>query len=78
MATIRRATSRKKIAVRLKQRRISAGLTMLEAAGQLKVQRNVWERVEAGMQSIPAERIVDVCAIVKTTVADLLGISEAA
>lgn len=74
MSTMRRTSSRRQIAGRLKKRRLASGISQENAAKKLRIRRNQWSRIELGLQSIPAERLVDVCEVVNTTVAELLNI----
>ena len=76
MASIRRKGSRIEIAERLRKARRDQGLTIKEAAGMLRVQHEVWRRLETGVQSIPAERVSDICNITKIEPLDLLGIEN--
>lgn len=79
MASMRRSGRRREIAQRLRRLRVALGLSQEQAAKQLGVDRVQWGYLELGTQSIPAERIVDVCRIVNTTPDELLGtVAEAA
>lgn len=78
MTTLRRTTPRRKIATRLRKRRLAAGISQGKVARALDIERGVWQRIETGMQSIPAERIVDICAICDISVDELLGITAVA
>lgn len=77
MPSIRRTGRRREIAQRLRKLRLALGLSQEQAAKQLGIDRVQWGYLELGQQSIPAERLVDVCRIVNTTPAELLG-AEAA
>jgi transcriptional regulator with XRE-family HTH domain len=74
MASIRRKGSRIDIAERLRRARIEQGLTIKDAATKLRVQHEVWRRLEVGIQSIPAERVADICNITKLEPLYLLGL----
>jgi transcriptional regulator with XRE-family HTH domain len=76
MAALRKTYPRRRIAHRLRLLRIRAGVTQEEIAGQLRLRRNQWCRIEAGDQSIPAERLVDIARIISATVDELLGIKK--
>lgn len=74
MAALRRTSPRRRIAARIKASRLAQGFSQDVAAKKLRVHRDQWYRIEAGLQSIPAERLLDVARIVDTTVNELLGI----
>ena len=76
MASIRRKGSRLEIAERLRNARQNTGITIREAAKQLRVEVEVWRRLEVGSQSIPAERLGDICDIAKIKPLELLGIAR--
>lgn len=76
MAALRKRSARRKIAERLRRFRIANDLTQEVAAKRLRITRSQWCEIEAGRQSIPAERIVDFADLVQRPVADLLGIDE--
>lgn len=75
MAALRRTSPRRKIAARIRALRLSLGLSQEAAAKKLRVHRDQWYRIEAGLQSLPTERLVDVARIVETTALDLLGLT---
>lgn len=75
MPSIRRTGRRREIAQRLRKLRRALGISQEQAAKQLGIDRVQWGYIELGTQSIPAERIVDVCRIVNTTPAELLGVA---
>lgn len=78
MAALRRPRPRQQIADRLRRLRLASGLIQEEAARRLRITRSQWCLIEAGSQSIPAERIVDFAQLVGVTVNELLGIGEEA
>jgi len=49
-------------------------MTIKDAALKLRVHRDQWYAIEAGKQSLPVERIIDVARIVNRPVVELLGI----
>jgi len=73
MPSIRRTTRRREIAQRIRKLRVSLEMSQEEAAKQLGVRRVQWTHIEAGKQSVPAERVVDLCRILNTTPVELLG-----
>lgn len=73
MASIRRTGRRREIAQRIRRRRLDLGISQEVAAKQLGVDRVIWSSIELGKQSVPAERLVDVCRILNTTPVELLG-----
>lgn len=77
MAAMRRPSPRKKIAERLKRLRIEAGITQDVAARKMRLTIKQWGRIENGHQSIPAERLTSLAALVKTDVEYLLGVPRA-
>lgn len=76
MAALRRPRPRQHIADRLRRLRLASGITQEEAARRLRITRSQWCLIEAGSQSIPAERIVDFAQLVKSTVNQLLGVQD--
>ncbi len=78
MAALRRTSPRRKIAARIRAGRLALSMTVKDAASKLRVHRDQWYAIEAGKQSLPAERILDVARIVNRPVAELLGLREAA
>jgi transcriptional regulator with XRE-family HTH domain len=73
MAALRKASPRRKIAARIRSSRLAVGISQEVAARQLRVHRDQWYRIEAGLQSLPSERLKDVARIVKRPVLELLG-----
>lgn len=77
MAALRRQAPRQRIAERLRRARLAAGITQEEAARRIRITRSQWCLIEAGEQSIPAERVVDFARLVQVSVTDLLGVAVA-
>lgn len=73
MAALRRPRPRQHIADRLRRLRLACGITQEEAARRLRITRSQWCEIEAGRQSIPAERIADFAELVNAPVTELLG-----
>jgi transcriptional regulator with XRE-family HTH domain len=78
MSSIRRSGRRREIAQRIRRRRLDLGISQEVAAKQLGVDRVIWSSIELGKQSVPAERLLELAAIMKTTPNELLGLKEAA
>lgn len=72
--SFRKTSSRKQIAARVREARVEAGLRQFDVAEKFKISPNQWSRIERGLQSIFAERLVEICALLKTTPEHLLGI----
>lgn len=75
MPSIRRAAPRRQIAQRIRAARLAIPISQEAVAKKLRLHRQQWRRIEAGQQSIPAERLIDVCEIIQTNVDHLLGIA---
>lgn len=75
MASMRRTGRRREIAQRLRKLRLALGLSQEQAAKLLGVDRVQWSYLELGHQSIPAERLLDVCRILQATPDELLGVA---
>ncbi len=73
MSSIRRTGKRREIAERVREKRLAAGLTQEGVAKQLGLQRIQMINIEAGRQSIPAERLLDFARVLATTPVELLG-----
>jgi transcriptional regulator with XRE-family HTH domain len=71
--SIRRTVRRREIANRIKKLRVLLDISQEAAAKQLGIRRVQWTHIEAGRQSVPSERILDLCKILNTTPEDLLG-----
>ncbi len=76
MASIRRTGKRRELAQRIRSRRLEVGLRQEDVAKLLRIDRMTWGYIEQGKQSLPIERLAEVCAILKWTPAELLGEPE--
>lgn len=77
MPSIRRTGKRREIAQRIRRRREALGLIQEDVAKTLRIDRQQWAYIEQGQQSLPIERLAEVCAILKWTPDELLGIATA-
>ncbi|WP_264535810.1 helix-turn-helix domain-containing protein [Flavobacterium sp. N1736] len=59
------SSSREKIAERLKEARISSGLSQAQAATQLKLQRPAISEIEAGNRKVSAEEVIQFANLYK-------------
>ena len=73
MPSIRRTVRRREIAQRIRKLRVSLDLSQETAAKLLGVGRVQWTHIEAGRASVPAERVVEICRILNTSVVEILG-----
>lgn len=73
MPSIRRTGRRREIAQRIRRKRLDLGISQEVAAKQLGVDRVIWSSIELGKQSVPAERLVELCRILNTTTVEILG-----
>jgi transcriptional regulator with XRE-family HTH domain len=78
MAALRRTAPRRRLADRIRAARRGAGLSQEVVAKKLRIATNQWWRIESGLQSLPAERLVDVARIINVNVTDLLDAQAAA
>jgi transcriptional regulator with XRE-family HTH domain len=77
MRKIGRKGTRAQIAERLRAARKAVSITQADAARLAKISRDTWNRIEAGSQALPAERVIDFAKIVSITPEQLLGIGDA-
>lgn len=76
MPSIRRTGKRRELAQRIRRRRESLGLRQEDVAKSLRIDRLQWHYIESGQQSVPMERVAELCVILQWTAAELLGITE--
>ncbi len=76
MASIRRSGTRQQIAKRLRRKRVATGLSAAATAKLLRVAYESWLRIEWGKASVPAERLLEVCEIIRATPLELLGVQQ--
>lgn len=66
------ATEREKIAARIKQARVLAGLSQAQAAEKLNLQRPAISEIEAGKRKVSAEEIIQLAELYKVDTSWLL------
>lgn len=76
MSSIRRTGKRREIAHRIRSRRLALGLTQREVAARLRTTQITWSLIEHGKQSVPAERLGEICAILQMTPDEVVGVAE--